>query len=110
MTELATKWTYVVTATNIINNSLEVDTNLTPFYVTVLQKPGTEALEYADEEDMAVMEARAVKLAVKQADANWGTQWYCLEIFWIGENWGRGDGHYHNPQHWANKEQEAETA
>ena len=103
----ATKWTYVVTATNIINDSIEVDTTLTPFYVTVLERPGTEENDWEDAEDMADQEARAVGVAIKQADANWGTQWYCLELRWISENWGQGEGHYHNPCHWANKKQEA---
>jgi hypothetical protein len=96
----ATTWTYVVTATNIINDRLEVDTTLTPFYVSVLQEPGTEENEYEDEESLESVESRAVDLAIKKAYENWGIAWYHLEIHWISENWGRGELHYHNPQHW----------
>ena len=99
----ATKWTYVVTATNIINDSIEVDTSLTPFYISVWQAPGTEANEYDDEESFASLEGRAVDLAIEQAFQVWGDAWYCLEIYWISENWGRGVQHYHNPRHWTKK-------
>jgi len=95
----ATKWTYVVTATNIINDSIEVDTSLTPFYITVLQEPGTEANDYEDEEDIADIEVRAVDLAVTKANTVWSNAWYSLDIKWVSET-GNGDNGTYNPNHW----------
>jgi hypothetical protein len=103
---MANKFTYVVTATNIINDSREVDTALAPFYVSVLQHPGTEANDYEDEEDFASVEGRATDLAVEQANAVWGTQWYSLDIRWVSEN-GNGDNGAYNPHHWTAQKKSA---
>ena len=92
-------WTYVVTATNVINDSIEVDTTLNPFYVSVDQFMGTEENDFMDEQPISSIESDAADIATEKAYQNWGNAWYNLQITWISEN-GNGDQERGNLKHW----------
>jgi hypothetical protein len=111
-----TVWTYVVTATNILNGNIVVDTNLAPFYVTVNGQYDNECGDTAlcgvmierdgvlVSEDDIHLHSYACDLGVEKAKVLWGEHnWLGLEIYHVSEAWGSGEWHYLNPKHWGNK-------